>query len=98
MKKNKKESRKELVRAEIDSFMKSAELCEPGSVEANRYAAKIWRRSLKYRIPLGLTGRRICRKCHAWLFWGRNARIRFRPGMIVLTCHGCGNIRRIRHK
>ena len=95
---NKKTERKAVVMEEIRELARVADSSVPGSAEANRSARKIWRRALKYKIKLGLMGRRICRNCHAWLSWGRNARIRFRPGKVVITCMACKNIRRIGHK
>jgi len=91
-----KASRKDNAREEIYRFAELADRCIANSVDANRFAAKIWRRALKHKIKLGLMGRRICRSCHAWLFFGKNARVRVRTGKVVITCLSCGHIRRVR--
>ncbi|HDR73435.1 MAG TPA: ribonuclease P [Methanoculleus sp.] len=49
----------------------------------------------RVRIPRALR-RRYCRRCHAYLVFGKNARVRIHGGKVVVTCRACGYQRRYR--
>ena len=46
------------------------------------------------RIPRFLK-RRFCNKCHHFLVYGRNCRVRTKNTKVVITCLDCGNVMRI---
>lgn len=48
----------------------------------------------RIRVPHYLK-RRFCSKCHHFLIYGRNCRVRTRNTKVVITCLDCGNIMRI---
>lgn len=94
---DKKHSKRAAAQEQIKTYILLAEKSAPGSAEVLRYGRKIWRLSLKHKIKLGIVSRRICRNCHTWFFFGKNARVRFRKGRIIITCLSCKHIRRIGH-
>ncbi|WP_292461227.1 ribonuclease P protein component 4 [Methanothermococcus sp.] len=63
---------------------------------AKRYAELSKKISMKMRMPFPKKWkRRICKKCGAFLIFGKNARVRIKsnkyPPHIIITCLDCGN-------
>lgn len=46
------------------------------------------------RIPRYLK-RRFCTKCHHFLVYGKNCRVRTKHAKVVVTCLDCGNVMRV---
>lgn len=48
----------------------------------------------RVRLPRHLK-RRVCKKCHHFLMYGDNCRVRTRNTKVVITCLDCGNVMRV---
>ncbi|TMI07834.1 ribonuclease P [Candidatus Bathyarchaeota archaeon] len=87
-----------VARERIEILLRQADAVLPQDVElSKRYAglAKKISRRTKVRIPQEKK-RCLCKNCGQPLVPGRNARIRLRPvnSRIIISCLGCGAIRR----
>ncbi|MDT8357784.1 MAG: ribonuclease P, partial [Methanomicrobiaceae archaeon] len=76
-------------------FREASEVFPKEPALSDRYVALARRISMRQRvrIPRELQ-RRFCRKCHAYLVPGVNARVRVHRGRVVTTCLVCGHRRR----
>ena len=62
--------------------------------KSRRYAELAKKKSRKYKVPLGKSKRKICKKCGAVLVPGENLRVRLsvKPKRtLIYTCLECGN-------
>ncbi|MDK2790550.1 MAG: ribonuclease protein subunit [Methanothermococcus sp.] len=66
---------------------------------AEKYVKLSRKIAMKMRMPFPKKWKiRICKRCHAFLIFGKNARVRIKSKRyphIVITCLNCGNIVRI---
>ena len=51
----------------------------------------------RVRLPLDIK-KQFCKKCHAYLKPGKNAKLRLTKSYQVLTCEECGFVRKLRLK
>mgnify|MGYP001590146415 CR=1 FL=1 len=66
---------------------------------ADKYAQKVRRIAMKYKIKLPLElKRRICKHCHKYLLPGKNLRVRTHKGHVVYYCLECKGFMRVRYK
>ena len=73
-------------------FKKSPEL-------SNRYMQLARRMAMKFRVRFTSAQKRsFCKKCHKYLFPGKNLRVRTKKGHMVYYCLNCKNIARFRYK
>lgn len=80
----------------IDILFTLAERVFPYEPElASRYVeiALAVQRKARIRMPRKWK-RRYCKKCHAFLVPGVNAKVRLRNGHVVIRCLSCGHIMR----
>nr|2K3R_A Chain A, Ribonuclease P protein component 4 [Pyrococcus furiosus]2KI7_B Chain B, Ribonuclease P protein component 4 [Pyrococcus furiosus DSM 3638] len=96
---NEKKEKKRIAKERIDILFSLAERVFPYSPElAKRYVelALLVQQKAKVKIPRKWK-RRYCKKCHAFLVPGINARVRLRQKRmphIVVKCLECGHIMR----
>ena len=66
---------------------------------AHRYAWLIRKIGMRYNVRLPwYMRRRICRSCNRFMMPGKNSRVRFHDGRVVITCLHCGRVYRIPHR
>lgn len=69
---------------------------KPDMGRAKRYAELARKISMRYQAGMPLEyKRRICKKCGAFLVFGKNATVRTLDGAVSIKCGGCGNIVRL---
>lgn len=81
-----------------EAIDKLLSLAEADEKKSKRYTDLAKKKSRKYKIPLGKTKRKICKKCSALLIPGKNLRVRKAPkpkSGLIQTCLECGNKIRI---
>lgn len=79
-------------------FEQAEEMFNKDKHLSNRYIHLARSISMKYKvkIPKELK-RKFCKKCHSYLYPGKNLQVRARKDKIVYTCLDCKNIMRYPH-
>lgn len=88
---------KKIARERIDRLMEEAGARAPARPDlARRYVERARRIAMRHRVRIPARDkRRFCRRCHAYLVPGRDARVRIHRGRVIVTCLHCGHQIRI---
>lgn len=66
---------------------------------SDRYVHLARKIAMKYKVKIpSRLKRSFCKKCHKYLFPGKNLRVRTKKGHMVYYCLNCKNIARFRYK
>jgi RNase P subunit RPR2 len=82
----------ELLRIAADAAGKDATLMRSAVKDIFRLNG-----SMRVRIPLD-EKRRLCKNCFSYLKPGVTSTTRVREGRVIISCAGCGNVKRLQYR
>lgn len=76
-------------------FSEASDVYAIDSGLSDRYVSLAQKIGMRYRVSLpSELKRKVCKTCNNFLVPGGNCRVRLKDGFVIITCMGCGSVKR----